>query len=227
MYWRFSENTHQDVTLFFTDYSLKTIFLKHGQKDCKYLSYDLSGLMSLQSNIFSRFWSIRIICPLFYGWVNQKIREKQWWFYGISGWLLNTYNVNRARSARWWSIGHLLVDLIKYWNFGIRAYTIFCKVSFLTGQIQNALSSSYCEFARNVGRCMYWQTIHELLCLLSASSLPRDTFTKRSLLWCSSFRVSRNKKYCKCHDFKPSYYSSAKGENTKLGTYFDLKQQTT
>ena len=180
------------VTVFFTDYSLKTIFLKPAQKDCKYLSYDLSGLMSLQSNIFSRFWSIRIICPLFYGWVNQKIREKQWWFYGISGWLLNTYNVNRARSARWWSIGHLLVDLIKYWNFGIRAYTIFCKVSFLTGQIQNALPSSYCEYARNVGRCMYWQTIHELLCLLSASSLPRDTFTKRSLLWCSSFRVSRN-----------------------------------
>ena len=100
---------------------------------------------------------------------------------------------------------YLLVDWIKYWNFVIREYTIYCKVlllyiictiyckvSFLTGQIQNALPSSYCEYARNVGRCMYWQTIHELLCLLSASSLPRDTFTKRSLLWCSSFRVSRN-----------------------------------
>ena len=97
------------------------------------------------------------------------------------------------------------LDWINYWNFVICKYTIYCKVlllyiictiyckvSFLTGQIQNALPSSYCEYARNVGRCMYWQTIHELLCLLSASSLPRDTFTKRSLLWCSSFRVSRN-----------------------------------
>ena len=43
------------VTVFFTNYSLKTIFLKHGQIDCKYLSHDLSGLMSLQNNILSRF----------------------------------------------------------------------------------------------------------------------------------------------------------------------------
>ena len=42
------------LTVFFTDYSLKTIFLKPAQKDCKYLSYDLSGLMSLQSNIYSQ-----------------------------------------------------------------------------------------------------------------------------------------------------------------------------
>ena len=47
------------LTVFFTDYSLKTIFLKPAQKDCKYLSYDLSGLMSLQNNILSRFLSIR------------------------------------------------------------------------------------------------------------------------------------------------------------------------
>ena len=43
------------VTVFFADYSLKTIFLKHGQIDFKYFSHDLSGLMSLQNNILSRF----------------------------------------------------------------------------------------------------------------------------------------------------------------------------
>ena len=41
------------------------------------------------------------------------------------------------------------------------------------------------------------------------------------------FSCQSEHKYCKCHDFKPSHYSSAKGEDTKLGTFFDLKQQTT
>ena len=59
IYWRFSENTHH-CDSFFTGYSLKTIFLKHGQIDCEYLSHDLSDLMSLQNNILSRFWSIHL-----------------------------------------------------------------------------------------------------------------------------------------------------------------------
>ena len=107
------------VTVFFTDYSLKTIFLKPAQKDCKYLSYDLSGLMSLQNNILSRFLSIRSFVHLTMSEsIGKSKKSNDGFITDLADYWTTKMSTERAVAGD----DHLLLSLIKYWNF---EYTIY------------------------------------------------------------------------------------------------------
>ena len=104
---------------FFTDYSLKIILFNHGQINCKYLSHSLSGLMSLQNNILSRFLSIRSFVHLTMSEsIGKSKKSNDGFITDLADYWTTKMSTERAVAGD----DHLLLSLIKYWNF---EYTIY------------------------------------------------------------------------------------------------------